>query len=172
MTKTLDEYERGWIDGPWSNVTLTQESAITSIGISSSPVASGLVVFEDFAACIGWFWRDVYVAEGEPPLDEEPIPEWRQGFRALLERFLREGYQRDMEAELDSLIEQYCQGVEMGGLNILPDDLDEILESYGNPLVDEEAEDEENTQPPPVFDLNNPDHLAALQERLEGVAQS
>ena len=57
-----------------------------------------------------------------------------------------------------------------------PKDVEELkpfLKDYGNPLVEEEeGEKEEGTQPPPAFDLHNPDHLAALQELFERIAEA
>lgn len=35
----------------------SSKSVFARVGVPSSPVASGSAAFEDFAACIGWFWR-------------------------------------------------------------------------------------------------------------------
>jgi hypothetical protein len=52
--------------------------------------------------------------------------------------------------------------------DVLSKDLDALLSSLGNPLADYDAyeTEEEAEAHAPAFDLNNPEHRAALKERI------
>jgi len=57
---------------------------------------------------------------------------------------------------------------ELDKVYVLPGDLDSLLKFVGNPLADYDAyetEEEAEAHAPP-FDLNNPEHRAALKERI------
>ncbi len=51
---------------------------------------------------------------------------------------------------------------------VLPGDLDALLHFVGNPLADSDAyeTEEEAKAHAPAFDLNNPEHRAALKESI------
>jgi hypothetical protein len=95
-------------------------------------------------------------AEGERALD------------ALLERFVREGYQATMGQRLIEIVDATLIDFELDEVYVLPEDLVALLERFGNPLADYDAYDDEATAEAaaPTFDLSNPGHREALAERL------
>ena len=90
---------------------------------------------------------------------------------ALLERFVQEGYHPDMRSQLKDLLNRTRIEYKVDVVYVIPEDLDELLGSLGNPLVDYDAYENENEAEAhaPAFNLNNPEHRAALKERIEVV---
>jgi hypothetical protein len=100
-------------------------------------------------------------AEGERALD------------ALLERFVREGYQATMGQRLTEIVNATLIDFELHEVYVLPEDLGAVLERFGNPLADYDAYEDAATPEAaaPVFDLSNPGHRAALAERLSEIGR-
>ncbi|HEU5369133.1 MAG TPA: hypothetical protein VFU69_11740 [Ktedonobacterales bacterium] len=91
-----------------------------------------------------------------------------KGFDELLEEFVRHGYYPEMGERLLEIANANFLDSRLSHLYILPDDLEELLEFVGNPLVDPNAEDEEAARAAaPPFDLNNPEHREALSYRIQ-----
>ena len=98
-----------------------------------------------------------------------------QALDALLDEFVREGYQPDMPDRLRAIVNTAMIDWEVEEIWALPDDLQAVLKYTGNPLIDYDADvdededvDEENLEANvPPFDLNNPEHRAALRERID-----
>ncbi len=92
---------------------------------------------------------------------------------ALLADFVRDGYQTDMKERLFETVNTALIDFELETVYILPDDLAALLKSIGNPLVEygayEDAEEAEKRAP--TFDLNNPAHRVALNEKIESFGQ-
>jgi hypothetical protein len=89
------------------------------------------------------------------------------GFDALLQDFVRSGYQPEMGNRLIEIINANSLDLELHDVWVLPGELDRLLELTGNPLADSDIEDEEAPQvTAPPFDLDNPEHRSALAERM------
>jgi hypothetical protein len=100
-------------------------------------------------------------AEGERALD------------ALLERFVREGYQASMAQRLIEIVNATLIDFELHEVYILPEDLGALLERFGNPVADYDAFEDVATPETaaPEFDLSNPGHRVALAERLAEIGR-
>jgi hypothetical protein len=87
---------------------------------------------------------------------------------ALLEEFVEQGYQTGMSEHLQEIVNESLIDFELDNVYVFPGDLDALLSSLGNPLVDYDAfETEEEAEAyAPEFDLNNPEHRAALKESI------
>lgn len=180
-------YEDSVRDGYYPNhMRVTDESAIVGIDVDSM-AGSGVSVFADFGDAVCWFWRvcedqwgsggkDSWIPDAQAPVE---LREGRARFRALLSRFIDEGYTRDMAQELHDTVYAVLGGgwavggYEVSGVSVLPDDLEDVLERFGNPL--EYDDDGEPIEVPagtsaPKFDLDNPEHFEALQRWLEKAA--
>ncbi|HET8909310.1 MAG TPA: hypothetical protein VFN11_20320 [Ktedonobacterales bacterium] len=100
-----------------------------------------------------------------------------EGERALdrlLRQFVRSGYQSEMGAELIEIVNTTLLDFELRAVFALPDDLDALLASVGNPIItcdfcDDEGADVATSSAPPAFDLNARGHREALAEHLIGV---
>lgn len=90
---------------------------------------------------------------------------------ALLEDFVRVGYQPNMPDRLRTIANAALTDWEVEEIWNLPGDLPELLKFTGNPLTDhfpydDEADEQAAEARAPVFDLNNAVHRAALKERI------
>ena len=93
---------------------------------------------------------------------------------ALLEAFVREGYQRDMPDRLRTVVNTAMVDWEVEEIWVLPGDLPELLAFVGNPLTDhfpyEDDDDKAEAEArAPSFDLDNPEHREALKERVQSL---
>lgn len=113
-----------------------------------------------------------------PKLTDERLLERKaladQALDALLEEFVREGYQPDMPDRLRKVVNAAMVDWEVEEIWVLPGDLPELLTFAGNPLTDhfpyEDDEDKEEAEArAPAFDLGNPEHRAALKERVQSL---
>lgn len=186
MARTVQEYEDGVRGGHYPDgLNVTPESAIVGIDVNSM-VGSGVSVFADFGDAVCWFWRvcEDHWAVGNKNAwipDEQVSIRLREGrsrFRALLARFVTDGYTRDMGQELHDIVFDVLGGWAVGGygvsgVSVLPGDLDKELEGWwGDPDADEYFADMAAAGTPvPQFDLSNPEHFAKLKERLEMLAE-
>jgi hypothetical protein len=114
------------------------------------------------------FWE-----QRKPRLEAEEIARRRaaceEGFDRLLEEFVHGGYKPEMGERLLTIANTNFLDYELFDVRVLPGELEDLLDAVGNPLVDPdaEAEDEEAAQKAaPPFDLNNPEHREALSYRL------
>lgn len=122
---------------------------------------------------------------GQPTKDQGHGQYWTQAERQqryaegvaglvdLLERFIRDGYDESVREQARELLNRTLVDQKINSLFVLPDDLNDLLDRHGNPLADYDAfpTEEEAEANAPTFDLNNPEHRAALQERLETIGQ-
>lgn len=125
--------------------------------------------------------------ERRPKLTNEQLRERKakaeQALDALLDEFVREGYQPEMPDRLREVVNTAMVDWEVEEIWVLPGDLPALLKFTGNPLIDpdlyddEEEDDEEEGDEDEAekashatpFDLNNPEHRAALKERVESM---
>jgi hypothetical protein len=73
-----------------------------------------------------------------------------------------------LSKRLRKIVNHSLLDFELHEVYIFPGDLEALLASFGNPLIDYDAfenDDEANAQAP-AFDLNNPEHRAALKESI------
>ncbi len=113
------------------------------------------------------FWE-----QHKPRLEPEEIARRRaaceEEFDRLLEEFVRDGYKPEMGERLLTIANTNFLDYELFDVRVLPGDLELLLSEVGNPLVDPDAGGEEAAaEAAPPFDLNNPEHRAALSYRLQ-----
>ena len=91
-----------------------------------------------------------------------------QALDALLEKFVQQGYRTEMSKHLQEIVNQSLIDFELHDVYVLPGDLEALLSFLGNPLADYDAyeNDVEAEVHAPAFDLNNPEHRAALKESI------
>ncbi len=91
-----------------------------------------------------------------------------QALDALLEKFVQQGYRTEMSEHLQEIVNQSLIDFELHDVYVLPGDLEALLSFLGNPLADYDAyeNDVEAEAHAPAFDLNNPEHRAALKESI------
>lgn len=106
------------------------------------------------------------VLPGERQLSADEVAEVVRRLDALRERYQATGYQTGMGDELERISDDYFFERELGPVYVLPWDVDGVLNTFGNPLV-EEDEDEGHSEPEPAFDPANAEHLEALYRRVE-----
>lgn len=184
-----DEEDRVRVGVPNLSPDVTPECAIVGVD-TNSMAGSGVCIFGDFAWAVCWFWgrcEEVWGSgEGDAWIpDDEAPPELRQGrkrFRTLLARFDDGGYTRAMADEFRDIVHDIQDGdwcYLVGGVQVLPTDLDEVLaywrdwdwddpDEYAD-AVKKAARNNMTVPPgPPAepFDLANPDHFAALTQYL------
>ncbi len=81
---------------------------------------------------------------------------------------MRDGYKPEMGERLLTIANTNFLDYELFDVRVLPGDLELLLSEVGNPLVDPDAGGEEAAaEAAPPFDLNNPEHRAALSYRLQ-----
>lgn len=111
-----------------------------------------------------------------PP--EELQRRWNEGnsaFDQLLADFLDHGYSQELGDRLMEAANAYCEDLEIWDLYFLPDDLEDLMYTTGDPL-NESPEDADDFFAPPdkaaiaaaarAFDMDNPEHNAALVQRM------
>lgn len=94
-----------------------------------------------------------------------------QALDDLLGEFIEKGYQTGMEERLQKVVNAARTQLEIDAIWVLPGDLDDLVERV-HPLTDYDAyrSDEEAEANEPPFDLHNPEHCAALEERLRDLS--
>lgn len=103
--------------------------------------------------------------------DDEFDASWAataQALDTLLATFVEQGYKPEMSTRLREIVDDSLIGFWLDEVFILPGDLDAALSFVGNPLIDEDIYEskEEARANAPAFDLGNPEHRAALSERV------
>ncbi|HEX9037314.1 MAG TPA: hypothetical protein VF808_10030 [Ktedonobacterales bacterium] len=183
LSQTLEQYEAIVRAGIYPEPYVTPTSAIVGIDVNSM-AGSGVRAFGDFGEATCWFWRvceDHYdpKAHGAAWTADEHAPpellETRRRFRTLLTRFVRDGYAPDMGQELHDIVFDALgggwavAGYEVSGVSIFPDALDKQLDGWwGDPEEDEYfATLAAEGKPVPPFDFSNPEHMEALERRME-----
>lgn len=112
------------------------------------------------------------VGQNQPEVtDDEFDADWAATARALddlLVEFIEQGHKPEMSERLRKIVYPSLIGFYPEEIYILPGDQDGALSSIGNPLIDYDAyeSEEEAEANAPVFDWNNPEHCAALKERI------
>jgi hypothetical protein len=178
MPRGAQEYEERYVrTGYLPDTGISPTSALVWIDVNSM-AGSGLRAFDDFGEAICWFWgacedhRNAWIPDEQASIE---VREGRRRFRALLARFVSDGYARDMEEELAEIVLDF-QGYEtgipayaVGSVSIFPADLDEYLDAWwGDPEEDDYfAELAAEGKPIPDFNFANPDHMEALERRIE-----
>ena len=180
MPQSVEAYVERWtspqgamVRGHPLDAEMTPESCILDEVIRDS-IGSGAVALPDFGDAICWFLY--YRMKDDATGDRQPSDELlaahaaaRSSLTALLERYCRDGYDPLLKEALMQAVNGHLRNFSLEGVHVLPGDLNAVLESFGNPLVDEDAE--QRAGPEPVFDLHNPKHRAALHERIVESAQ-
>ena len=117
-----------------------------------------------------------------PKLTDEQLHERKaradQALDVLLEEFTHEGYRPEMQERLRTVVNNALLDFELHEVFVLPGDLDALLAFTGNPLADDDADEYESTTDEheadtqaPRFDLANPEHRAALKERVQMIGR-
>jgi hypothetical protein len=145
---------------------------VSEANLGSAPgMSDNYWMLDDFGEVICfyryWWLRDEYkfVAASPRPEEIERKQQAEHYFDALLERFVREGYQPEMEQLLQDGVQEYLEYRYLYGVYVLPQDLPQLLYAFGNPLVDDEEEDQEGSSQP-EFDLEISEHLEAMERRI------
>lgn len=150
-------------DAP-SLVELTPQSVVVDMLIwSGSPASSGLIVYRDFGAAVRDLWYRTIVTGS---VEKDRYDEGQRAFQALYDRWREQGYSDDMGAAFAELVSTYDS--DYTGTHVmytLPDDLEDVLE-WCFPESDR-TDWPEGVPEHAEFDLNNPEHLALLQQALE-----
>lgn len=89
-----------------------------------------------------------------------------QALDDLLEEFVQQGYRAEMSKRLQEIVNHSLLDFELHEVYVLPGDLNALLSFLGNPLADYDAYENEAEAHSPAFDLNNPEHRAALKESI------
>jgi hypothetical protein len=193
MSRSLQEYHERWqhtmqkwnlnelVEAP----DLTNESCAIFESGGSSPMDEGMLPFPDFGDAICYYR---YYRLPEEPVLPEPQQQNRERHRSnlsndelrerlaaatqaldsLLEEFVQHGYRAEMSKRLQEIVNHSSIDLHLFEVYVLPGDLDALLSFLGNPLADYDTyENEEEAEAhSPAFDLNNPEHRAALKESI------
>lgn len=153
-------------------IGLTPISAIGGLEVNSF-AGSGPVIYPDFRTAIRDAWGEFesdYGLNGKPLTNEAISPEMREGrrdFKALLDRFEHESFSADIAQALRDLCYKYTPYRIVDISYVLPDGLEDLLETAYGRL--EEGQDEEamaSAPPRHEFDLNDRKHLDWLANQL------
>lgn len=183
MPKTVDEYIAQVQPMLGGATNFEPTAAILHYTASSSMVGSGFTWMPDFGFLIAWLRYGLTADEFHPsslPLwkySEEELRERRAaaeaGYDQLLNDFVQRGHTPELEERLLEIGNDNVHKYMLNTVLVLPDDLDEVLNRTGNPLVDWAADEDDGEQPITAasigFDLDNPERRARLAERLDEV---
>jgi len=153
-------------------VCLTPVSAVGGLEVNS-PAGSGPMIYPDFRTAIRDAWGTFeldYAAQGKPRMGEAlPIElrEGRQAFKSLLDRYEREGFDPDLAQELNKLCCKYTPYRIVDISYVLPDGLNDLLDTAYGGLDEEDVEVVASTPPRDEFNLDNPEHLEWLAKQLD-----
>lgn len=190
MSQSLQEYHARWqqsmqqlnVSEMVEDPELTGESCVIFESGGSSPMDEGMLPFPDFGDTICYYRYYRLPQELEPP---EPQNQQRrskltndelrtrltaatQALDSLLEEFIQRGYRTEISKRLQDIVNHSSLDLHLFEVYVLPGDLDALLHYVGNPLVNYDAyeTEEEAEAHSPTFDLNNPEHRAALKESI------
>ena len=192
MSRTLQEYHARWQQTmqQWDlreiveEPDLTIESCVVFESGGSSPMDEGMLPFPDFGDAICYYRYYRLPAELEPPESQEQNQRRRskltndelrarltaatQALDNLLDEFVQQGYRAEMSNRLQDIVNHSSLDLHLFEVYVLPGDLDALLHYVSNPLANYDAyeTEEEAEAHAPVFDLNNPEHRAALKESI------
>jgi len=162
---------------------LTNKSCVIFESGGTSPMDEGMLPFPDFGDTICYYRYYRLLEELEPPEPQEQNQRRRskltndelrarltaatQALDSLLEEFVQ-GYRAEMSKRLQEIVNHSSLNLHLFEVYVLPEDLDALLHYVGNPLADYDAyeTEEEAEAHAPAFDLSNPEHRAALKERI------
>jgi len=197
MSGSLQEYHVRWqqamqqlnLSEMVEDPELTDESCVIFESGGSSPMDEGMLPFPDFGDAICYYRYYRLPKEFEPPEPQEQNQRRRsnltkdelrarltaatQALDSLLEEFVQRGYRAEMSNRLQDIVNHSSLDLHLFEVYVLPSDLDALLHYVGNPLVNYDAyeTEEEAEAHSPAFDLNNPEHRAALKESIWMVAR-
>ena len=180
MSRTLQGYRELWegIDNPrcFGDEEITTTECVFDHHYTSSMTGGGYFFCQDFgeAVCFYRYWELLQDLEANDKKELSPESAVRKEnaeryFDALLERFVRDGYQPEMGEELINGVNTFLSPwhCRLYNVYVLPGDLERLLDQIGNPLVpSDDEEDEAVLAQSPKFDLDNSEHRAALCQRL------
>jgi hypothetical protein len=192
MTRTSQEYQARWqrVMQEWNlneiveDEDLTNESCVVFESGGSTPMDEGMLPFPDFGDAICYYRYYRLPEELEPPELQEQNQRRRlkltndelrarltaatQTLDSLLEEFVQQGYRAEMSNRMQDNVNQASLDLHLFEVYVLPGDLDALLHYVSNPLANHDAyeTEEEAEAHAPVFDLNNPEHRAALKESI------
>jgi hypothetical protein len=192
MPRSLQEYHARWqqamqqrnISEIVEEPELTDESCVIFESGGSSPMDEGMLPFPDFGDAICYYRYHRLPEELEPTESQEQNQRRRsnlnndelrarltaatQALDSILEEFVQQGYRAEMSNRLQELVNHASLALHLFEVYVLPGDLDALLHFVGNPLANYDAyeTEEEAEASAPVFDLNNPEHRAALKESI------
>ncbi len=192
MTRTYQEYQARWqqVMQEWNineiveDGDLTNESCAIFESGGSSPMDEGMLPFPDFGDGICYYCYYRLPEELEPPEPQEQNQRHRskltndelharltaatQALDSLLEEFVQLGYRAEMSNRLQEIVNHSSLDLHLFKVYVLPGDLDALLHFVGNPFANYDAyeTEEEAEAHSPAFDLNNPEHRAALKESI------
>lgn len=183
MSRSFPKNHKYWQD--WSFSPLEGDSGITDgaciiSGCYGSFVDGGYLIFSNFGNSICYSLA-VYISDNLADLDakpqQKPSDEQRladliaaeQALDDLLGEFLEQGYQAGMKERLQEIVNHAPTALQIEEIFVLPEDLDALLLSVGNPLTDEDADENEGEAEAnvPIFDLHNPEHCNALDRHIQ-----
>lgn len=189
MSRSLQEYHEIWkpTEHEWKlseildDADITNDACVIFESGGSSPMDEGMLIFPDFGDTICYYRYYRLPADLDPSEPEERrrltftndelqsrLNAARPALDSLLEQFIQQGYQAEMSKRLQEIVNNSSLRLHLFDVYVLPGELDALLTYVGNPLADYDAydTDEEAEANAPVFDLNNPEHRAALKENI------
>lgn len=99
--------------------------------------------------------------------DREIRKEVEKQLGALQKQYEAEGYCAALGKELERISDEYFFERELGPVFMMPDDVSALLDTFGNPLVDDDDDESAEDKPAPVFNITNPRHWDAMVSRIE-----
>lgn len=184
MPMTVEEYHQRWQkalepgakleDIPSYEGKITPTACILFEAAVHGAVGGGegYLILPDFGDGICWYrhmrFQDEFEDEGQPlsPEDVARKETAQRELDALLERYVREGYQQDMGEALKAAVQRSFREWELLTVYVLPNDLPRLLEDRGNPHVPEDEKDDQAAGQVPAFNFDNPEHCRALENSL------
>jgi len=194
MSGSLQEYHTRWqqamqqlnLSEMVEDPELTDESCVIFESGGSSPMDEGMLSFPDFGDAICYYRYYRLPEELEPPEPQEQnqrrkskltndelrarLTAATQALDSLLQEFVQQGYRAEMSNRLQEIVNHSSLNLHLFEVYVLPGDMDALLHFVGNPLADSNAyeTEEEAVAQAPAFELNNPEHRAALKEHFYG----
>lgn len=154
-------------------VSITPESAVGGL-LVNSPAGSGPVIYPDFRTAVRDAWGEFeagYSVDGRKPLMGEAVPpelrEARRSFKALLDRFERDGFSAYLAEELNELSAECTPYRVVEVSYVLPEGLEDLLDTAYRCLDEEDEEALASAPPRDAFDLHDPNHLEWLEKQLD-----
>lgn len=163
---------------PWGNAEHIAEGACVFSGCYGSVADGGYTILANLGDMV-CYALEGYISEEFDDYDAEELLDSsgdvrltaliaaEQALDDLLGEFIEKGYQTGMKERLQKIVNAAQTELEIDAIWVLPGDLDDLVE-YVHPLAAYGAyeSDEEAKANAPAFDLGNPVHCKALEDRL------